>query len=38
VNGLKMYYEFHENGDPVILLHGGLGASNMLEAILPKPA
>jgi pimeloyl-ACP methyl ester carboxylesterase len=22
VNGLKMYYEIHDNGDPVVLLHG----------------
>jgi pimeloyl-ACP methyl ester carboxylesterase len=22
VNGLKMYYEFHGKGDPVVLLHG----------------
>src|SRR3954453_15720825 len=22
VNGLKMYYEFHGSGDPVVLLHG----------------
>ncbi len=22
VNGLKMYYEIHGNGDPVVLLHG----------------
>lgn len=22
VNGLKMYYEVHGNGDPVVLLHG----------------
>src|SRR5213593_1949868 len=23
VNGLKMYYEIHGNGEPVVLLHGG---------------
>ena len=22
VNGLKMYYEVHGSGDPVVLLHG----------------
>ena len=22
VNGLKMYYEVHRSGDPVVLLHG----------------
>jgi hypothetical protein len=25
VNGLKMYYEVHGNGDPVVLLHGAFG-------------
>jgi hypothetical protein len=27
VNGLKMYYEIHGAGQPVILLHGGVGAT-----------
>jgi pimeloyl-ACP methyl ester carboxylesterase len=38
VNGLQMYYEIHGNGDPVILLHGGVGASDMFGPILPKLA
>jgi pimeloyl-ACP methyl ester carboxylesterase len=25
VNGLQMYYEVHGEGEPLILLHGGLG-------------
>ena len=25
VNGLKMYYEIHGTGQPLILVHGGLG-------------
>ncbi len=26
VNGLSMYYEAHGEGEPLILLHGGIGA------------
>src|SRR4030095_1272298 len=26
VNGLKMYYEIHGNGEPVVLLHGAFMA------------
>ncbi|MEW5915657.1 MAG: alpha/beta hydrolase [Gemmatimonadota bacterium] len=29
VNGLKLYYETHGSGRPLILLHGGLGAGSM---------
>ncbi len=29
VNGLDLYYEIHGTGKPVILLHGGVGASEM---------
>jgi len=29
VNGLQMYYEIHGEGEPLILLHGGVGASEM---------
>lgn len=29
VNGLKLYYEIHGQGEPLVLLHGGLGASGM---------
>jgi pimeloyl-ACP methyl ester carboxylesterase len=35
VDGLKMYYEIHGHGQPLILLHGGLGSSGMFNAILP---
>jgi len=30
VNGLKLYYEIHGAGEPLIVLHGGLQASEML--------
>ncbi|HEY9227766.1 MAG TPA: alpha/beta hydrolase [Gemmatimonadaceae bacterium] len=37
VNGIKLYYEIHGAGKPLILLHGGLGAIEMfgpnLEAL-----
>jgi len=29
VNGLKLYYEIHDTGQPLILLHGGIGAIEM---------
>ncbi|MDQ3870946.1 MAG: alpha/beta hydrolase, partial [Chloroflexota bacterium] len=29
VNGLHLYYETHGTGRPLILLHGGLGSSEM---------
>jgi pimeloyl-ACP methyl ester carboxylesterase len=29
VNGLNMYYEIHGSGEPLVLLHGGLGAGSM---------
>ena len=29
VNGIKLYYETHGTGKPLILLHGGLGAIEM---------
>jgi pimeloyl-ACP methyl ester carboxylesterase len=29
VNGIKLYYETHGTGKPLILLHGGLGAMEM---------
>src|SRR5882762_9855620 len=35
VNGLKMYYEIHGTGEPLILLHGGLGATELFGEILP---
>src|SRR5213596_3501828 len=35
VNGLKLYYETHGSGRPLILLHGGLGSGEMFGPILP---
>jgi pimeloyl-ACP methyl ester carboxylesterase len=35
VNGLKLYYEIHGTGEPLILLHGGLGATEMFREIMP---
>jgi pimeloyl-ACP methyl ester carboxylesterase len=35
VDGLKMYYEIHGTGQPLILIHGGLGSTGMFEPILP---
>ncbi|HUP87944.1 MAG TPA: alpha/beta hydrolase [Longimicrobiales bacterium] len=32
VNGLKMYYEIHGSGEPLVLLHGGLGAADMFTS------
>lgn len=35
VDGLRMYYEVHGKGQPLILLHGGLGSGEMFNRILP---
>jgi pimeloyl-ACP methyl ester carboxylesterase len=35
VDGLNLYYEIHGSGEPLILLHGGLGATEMFSEILP---
>ena len=35
VNGLKLYYELHGTGEPLILLHGGLGSVEMFAELLP---
>jgi pimeloyl-ACP methyl ester carboxylesterase len=38
VNGLNLYYEIHGTGEPLILLHGGLGSTEMFDATLPSLA
>jgi len=38
VNGLNIYYEIHGTGRPLILLHGGVGASEMFGPVLPTLA
>ena len=34
VNGLKLYYELHGSGEALVMLHGGVGASEMFGANL----
>jgi pimeloyl-ACP methyl ester carboxylesterase len=38
VDGLSLYYEEHGSGEPLVLLHGGIGASEMFAAILDELA
>ena len=35
VNGIRLYYEIHGKGRPLVLLHGGLGAIEMFGPNLP---
>jgi len=35
VNGLNIYYETHGTGKPLILLHGGVNASESFDLLLP---
>jgi pimeloyl-ACP methyl ester carboxylesterase len=35
VNGLNLYYEIYGAGDPLVLLHGGVGAIEMFGPVLP---
>jgi pimeloyl-ACP methyl ester carboxylesterase len=34
VNDLKMYYEIHGTGKPLILIHGGAGSTGMFNEVL----
>ncbi len=34
-NGVNYYYEIHGQGEPLLLLHGGLGTIEMFEPVLP---
>jgi len=38
VNGINLYYETYGTGQPMILLHGGLGSGEMFGPILPTLA
>lgn len=35
INSVKLYYEITGEGEPLLLLHGGLGGSEHFEAVLP---
>jgi len=35
VNGVNYYHEIHGTGEPVLLLHGGLGSIDMFAPVLP---
>jgi pimeloyl-ACP methyl ester carboxylesterase len=36
VNGLSLYYEERGSGDPLVLLHGGIGSGEMFVALVPE--
>lgn len=35
-NGVNYYYEIHGRGEPLLLLHGGLGSIDMFGPVLPR--
>jgi len=35
INGIKIYYEIHGNGEPLVLLHHGFGCVKMWKEIYP---
>ena len=37
-NGVSYYYEIHGQGEPLLLLHGGLGSIDMFGPVLPALA
>ena len=37
-NGVNYYYEIHGRGEPLLLLHGGLGSIDMFGPVLPQLA
>src|SRR5437879_5143140 len=36
VNGINLYYEIHGTGRPMVALHGGLGSTEMFDAVMPQ--
>jgi pimeloyl-ACP methyl ester carboxylesterase len=38
LNGVNYYYEVHGKGEPLLLLHGGLGSIDMFRPLLPTLA